>query len=136
MRTYSELRKLKTFRERFDYLKVVSSVGFDTFGVNRYLNQMFYRSNEWRNLRYHIFSRDLGRDLGIPGYEISGKYIIHHMNPVTLEDIENASDNLLNPEFLITTSELTHKKLHYGENDGFDYEFKERFPNDTSPWLL
>lgn len=134
IRTYSELCKLPTFKERFNYLSLDGLVGQDTFGFERYLNQRFYRSKEWKQLRNKIIVRDNGCDLGIDGREIFGRVIIHHMNPVGVEDIENASEYLLNPEYLICVSHLTHNAIHYGDESIFPEEFVERSPGDTKLW--
>ena len=115
IRTYSELRKLKTFEERFDYLKLDGKVGEESFGFDRWLNQTFYTSKEWRSMRDHIITRDLGCDLGIEDREIIDEMIlIHHMNPISKDDIVNKTDFLLNPEYLITTIDNTHRAIHYG----------------------
>lgn len=134
IRTYSELCKLPTFKDRFNYLSLDGLVGQDTFGFERYLNQRFYRSKEWKQLRNKIIVRDNGCDLGINGREIFGRVIIHHMNPVGVEDIENASEYLLNPEYLICVSHLTHNAIHYGDESIFPEEFVERSPGDTKLW--
>ncbi len=134
IRTYSELCTLKTWEERFEYLKLSGIVGEDTFGFDRYLNQRFYRSKEWKDLRNKIIARDMGCDLGMPGYDILyDKVIVHHMNPIVPKDIVDATEYLLNPNFLITVSIDTHNAIHYGtENKPKVYE--ERHANDTCPW--
>lgn len=134
MRSYSELKKLKTFKERFEYLKLDGSVGSETFGYDRYLNQVFYRSDPWKKARDIVITRDNGCDLGIEGYDIFDKAIVHHMNPVTAEDIENRNPDLLNPEFLITVSFNTHNAITYGSEDILVMEPTERFPGDTKLW--
>lgn len=136
MRTYSELRKLKTFEERFEYLKLNDkSVGEDTFGFDRYLNQKFYKSAEWKRLRNEVITRDLGCDLGIRGCEIQGPIYLHHMNPVKPGDIVLKRQEILDPEYLICVSFDTHNALHYGSiNTASQYELIERRPNDTCPW--
>lgn len=136
IRTYSELSKLKTFEERFAYLKLQGSVGEDTFGYDRYLNQLFYRSQEWRSLRDLIIVRDNGCDLGVEGFEIIKESIyIHHMNPITKEDVIGRTESLLNPEFLISTRFVTHNAIHYGdENAIIILNPVERTRNDTCPW--
>ena len=106
IRTYSELIHIPTFEERFEYLKLLGQVGNETFGFDRYLNQKFYRSKEWKDLRNHIFIRDNGCDLGIEGRDIFGRYLIHHMNPISIDDISDSTEYLLNPEYLIKISEL------------------------------
>lgn len=137
IRTYSELKQLKTFEERFKYLKLGGVVGAETFGFDRYFNQKFYTTTEWKQLRNHIIVRDLGCDLGCEDHEIFGqRIIIHHMNPIDLEDIEKKSDFLLNPEFLITTIHSTHNAIHYGDESLIITAPIERRRNDTCPWKL
>lgn len=134
-RTYTELSRLRTFEERFDYLCLRGRVGKDTFGFDRIFNQMFYTSAEWKAIRNFIITRDNGCDLGVEGYEIYGqRIIIHHINPITLEDIENHSDLLLDPENLITTIHSTHNAIHYGDKDLIVRAPIERTMNDTCPW--
>ena len=136
IRTYSELIKLPTFKERYEYLRLGGKVGEETFGFDRYLNQIFYTSDEWRSLRNHIITRDNGCDLAMPGREISEgvKILIHHMNPITVDDILNRSDFLLNPEYLICTIKNTHDAIHYGNSDLLYKDPIVRFKNDTCPW--
>ena len=134
IRTYSELSKLKTFKERFTYLRLNGFVGKETFGFDRYLNQVFYKSAKWRSIRDFVIVRDNGCDLGIEGREIYGKIIIHHMNPITIQDIEHESDFLLDPEFLISTVHGTHNAIHYGDENLLILAPIERKPNDTCPW--
>lgn len=134
IRTYSELIRLPTFLERFNYLKLNGRVGEETFGCHRYLNQGFYRSKEWRRIRDFVIVRDNGCDLGVSGYDIFGKILIHHMNPITADDIRNRSDYLLNPEYLICVSHMTHEAITYGDERLLVTEPIERAPNDTSPW--
>lgn len=137
IRTYSELKELKTFEERFKYLKLGGVVGAETFGFDRYFNQKFYTTTEWKQLRNRIIVRDLGCDLGCEDHEIFGqRIIIHHMNPIDLEDIEKKSDFLLNPEFLITTIHSTHNAIHYGDESLIITAPIERCRNDTCPWKL
>lgn len=137
IRTYSELKELKTFEERFKYLKLGGVVGVETFGFDRYFNQKFYTTTEWKQLRNHIIVRDLGCDLGCEDHEIFGqRIVIHHMNPIDLEDIEKKSDFLLNPEFLITTIHSTHNAIHYGDESLIITAPIERCRNDTCPWKL
>lgn len=133
-RTYSELRQLQTFEERFDYLKLGGSVSQDTFGFDRYINQSFYRSTEWRKVRNDVIARDLGRDLGVEGFDIHTKIIVHHMNPMVPRDIIDELDGILDPEFLITTSLNTHNAIHYGSNGTLILPDPERFPGDTKLW--
>lgn len=134
IRTYSELITLPTFKERFEYLRLNGIVGKDTFGFDRYMNQIFYKSREWQSLRNQIIIRDNGCDLGVDGYEIHGKILIHHMNPITPDDIVERSDYLLNPDFLISTTLTTHNAIHYGDEKLIDKEPIERSKNDTCPW--
>lgn len=134
IRTYSELITLPTFEERYRYLKLDGRVGEQTFGFDRYLNQLFYTSDEWRSLRNEIILRDNGCDLGIEGREIYGRILIHHMNPITVEDILKRSDYLLNPEYLITTVKATHDAIHYGDESKLVTLPIERSRNDTCPW--
>ena len=134
IRTYSELSKLGTFRERFQYLKLSGSIGTDTFGFDRYLNQLFYKSKEWKKVKDEVIIRDNGCDLGIDGYDIYERIYVHHMNPVTVDDIRNRSEFLLNPEYLITTTLNTHNAIHYGDEDLLILDPIERTTNDTCPW--
>lgn len=135
LKTYSELSKLKTFEERFEYLRLNGQVGKDTFGFDRIFNQIFYRSIEWKRVRDQVILRDNGCDLGIPGHEIYGQRIlIHHMNPISLEDIEKRTEILMNPEYLITTIHNTHNAIHYGDENLLIKLPRERTKNDTCPW--
>lgn len=135
IRTYSELMKLETFKERYEYLRLGGTVGEETFGFDRYLNQMFYKTPEWQSVRNKIIVRDNGCDLGIEDREIRGsKILIHHMNPITVEDILNRSDYLLNPEYLICTIKNTHDAIHYGNSDLLYEDLVVRSKNDTCPW--
>ena len=133
LKTYSELIQLKTFKERFEYLKLNGNVGEETFGFDRYLNQKFYSSKEWKDLRNYIIARDKGCDLGTPNREIYDKVLIHHMNPINTKDIINRTYILLNPEYLITISNRTHNAIHYGDESLIE-EPVNRFENDTCPW--
>ena len=135
IRTYTELMKLYTFEERFRYLKLVARVGEETFGFERYLNQQFYHSQEWKSIRNQIIIRDNACDLGISGREMSKGIIIHHMNPITKDDLIHQSDFLLNPDYLICVSKKTHSAIHYGdESILFNDVIIERSKNDTCPW--
>ena len=136
IRTYSELKKLKTFDSRYEYLKLKGVVGETTFGFDRYINQMLYRSKRWKEARDKVILRDEGCDLGIEGHEIYDKIIIHHINPITLEDIENDIDELYNPEYLIATSHKTHQAIHYGDDSLLPKTLVERKRNDTTPWKV
>ena len=135
-RCYSELSKLKTFEERLEYLKLDGTVGDETFGYDRYLNQQFYRSAEWRRIRNQVIIRDMGCDLGIEGYDIHGRILIHHMNPVNEKDILCHSQNLVDPEFLIAVSHQTHNAIHYGNTEAIMVPPIERTANDTCPWKM
>lgn len=134
IRTYSELSLLPTFEERYRYLRLTGQVGQETFGFDRYLNQVFYRSQRWKKIRDYVIIRDNGCDLGVEGYEIHGRIIIHHMNPITIEDIERESSYLLDPEFLICTVHNTHNAIHYGDERLLITAPIERTINDTCPW--
>ena len=134
IRTYSELITLPTFEERFQYLKLNGSVGRDTFGFDRYLNQIFYKSKRWLSVRDQVIIRDNGCDLGMEGYEIHGRILIHHMNPITLRDLELESDFLLDPEYLISTVHNTHNAIHYGDENLLCKAPVERTRFDTCPW--
>lgn len=135
IRTYSELITLPTFEERFRYLKLNGRVGEDTFGFDRYLNQEFYqRSQEWKRVRDFVILRDNGCDLAIDDREIMGKILVHHMNPITKEDILQRSEFLLNPEYLICTMKSTHDSIHYGDESLLIKDHVERRPNDTCLW--
>lgn len=139
IRSYSELVTIPTFVERYEYLKLNDRVGEETFGFDRYINQQFYRSKEWRTLRNYIITRDMGCDLGIAERPIPNgvKIFIHHMNPISVKDIRHSSEYLMDPEYLITTIKLTHDAIHYGDASLL-YEDTpvERTPNDTSPWRI
>lgn len=134
IKTYSELILLPTFKERFRYLKIGGQVGKATFGYDRWLNQQFYQSPEWRRLRNYIIDRDNACDLGIPGREIYKYVVIHHINPITKQDILDRSDFLMNPEYLICVTDRTHKAIHYGDESLLYTEPVERTRFDTCPW--
>ena len=135
IRSYSELSQLKTFEERFEYLRLNGQVGKDTFGFDRIYNQKFYTSREWRQIRDEVIIRDNGCDLGVEGHEIYGhRIIIHHLNPISLEDIERKSRFLLDPEYLITTIHPTHNAIHYGDDSLLIKAPIIRTKNDTCPW--
>jgi len=136
MRTYKELSRLKTFDERFEYLKLGGIVGEATFGFERYLNQMLYNSSEWRRLRNRIIVRDNGCDLGLEGYEIHGTIIVHHMNPINADDLKGFSEDVFNPENLICVSLDTHNAIHYGDKSLIPQMPVERRPGDTCPWKV
>ena len=134
IRRYSELALMDTLLERYEYLRLGGQVGFDTFGFDRYMNQLLYTSGEWKSVRHEVISRDLGRDLGIKGYDIYSKVIVHHMNPITPEDIKNHNPDIFIPEFLICTSPQTHRAIHYGNEDLLPKDPIIRTRNDTTPW--
>lgn len=135
IRTYSELMKFSNFLDRFNYLKLDNGVGVPTFGFDRYLNQNFYRSYEWKKVRDLVILRDNGCDLGDPDRVIGSRVMIHHMNPVSEEDILERSDFLLNPEYLICVSHRTHNAIHFSNEDMLAKdELVVRKPNDTIPW--
>ena len=134
IRRYSELRHIPTFEERFDYLKLNGSVGRETFGFDRYINQRFYTSKEWRDIRHYVIARDLGLDLGVEGYEINSRILIHHMNPIVVDDILHKNDDILDPEFLITTCHNTHNAIHYGDSNLLPKPLVERSRGDTKLW--
>lgn len=134
IKTYSELIKLKTFEERYKYLQLGGAVGKDTFGYDRYLNQQFYKTTEWRRLRDELIVRDNGCDLAMSGYELYGRIYLHHMNPVSKDDVLNRTDYLTNPEYLICTSFNTHNAIHYGDESLLVTVPIERSANDTCPW--
>lgn len=134
IRRYSELIRFHTFEERFEYLMLKGQVGKETFGFDRYVNQRFYHSEEWRQVKNRVIARDLGRDLGVEGYDIYGRIYVHHMNPILVKDIEECSEYLMDPEYLITTTFATHNAIHYGDESFVILSPKERAPNDMCPW--
>ena len=135
IRTYEELSKCQTFIQRFNYLKLGDKVGKETFGYDRYINQRFYKTPEWKELRDEIIIRDDGCDLGHPDFPIYGRIIIHHMNPLTKDDIIHSSEYLLDPKYLVCVSHDTHNAIHYGNSDLLLVEEPViRKPNDTCPW--
>lgn len=135
IRTYTELISFNTFEDRFNYLKLSGEVGASTFGYERYLNQKFYHSPEWRKIRREIIIRDSGNDMGLNDYSIVGKIYIHHLNPIRTQDIVCSTAILMNPEFLICVSYDTHQAIHYGDIDLLNNNFIiERTKNDTCPW--
>jgi len=133
-RTYSELIKLPTFLERYQYCKLDGIVGEDTFGLMRYLNQKFYKSKEWRRFRNYIIERDKSCDLAIPELELDRFVYIHHLNPLTKDDLYNRSDSLMDPENVVCVSRNTHDAIHYGSLDLLEKEWTERRPGDTNLW--
>lgn len=134
IRTYSELITFDTFKERYRYLQLGGSVGVDTFGFDRYLNQGFYKSKEWKAIRDYVIVRDNGCDLGVEGFDIHARIYIHHMNPILPKDIVDQTEFLLDPEYLICTTHNTHNAIHYGDEGLLVTEPIVRTPNDTCPW--
>lgn len=134
IKTYSELITIPTFEERYRYLKLQGVVGKETFGFDRYLNQIFYQSAEWKRVRDQVIIRDNGCDLGVEGFEIYGRVLIHHMNPITDKDIINRSELLLDPEYLICTTKDTHNAIHYGDESLLVTAPIVRTQYDTCPW--
>lgn len=135
IRSYTELIRINEFQNRFRYLALHSQVGISNFGFDRYLNQAFYTSSQWRNLRNHVIARDMGRDLGMEGYEILTKGAVHHMNPMTVEALVDGDESVLDPEFLITVSMRTHNAIHFGNEKLIRPVLVERRPGDTKLWL-
>jgi hypothetical protein len=134
IRSYRDLRRLNTLEERFAYLSLKGVIGDSTFGFDRWMNQEFYRSKQWRNLRHHILIRDNGCDLGIEGYEIHERPVIHHMNPMTTEDLIRGSEHIVESDYLITTSHRTHNAIHYGDASLLPQPIVERRRGDTKLW--
>lgn len=134
IRSYSEFEKLVTYEQRYEYLRLKGAVGESTFGFNRFINQHFYRSREWKQVREEVIYRDNGCDLGVSGHEIHDMIHIHHMNPMTIEAIEDGDLDILNPEFLISTTQRTHNAIHYGDKSLIAPVFAERKPGDTDLW--
>lgn len=135
IRTYTDLSKLETLEERFNYLQLGDRVGKETFGFDRYINQVFYKHQEWKQIRNEIIVRDNGCELGLEGYEIGSSIYVHHMNPVTINDIEEWSAYLVDPEYLVCMSFKMHNAIHFGDSQILgSYEIVERSPNDTKLW--
>lgn len=134
IRRYSSLRRLKTFEERYRYLRLQGSVGRSSFGFDRHINQAFYKSREWRDIRDFVIVRDEGCDLGVDGYEIHSDILVHHMNPMDPDDIIHGEDWILNPEYLITTTHQTHNAIHYGDEKQLPRRNVERRLGDTLLW--
>lgn len=134
IRSYREMRQLRTFKERFEYLSLKGVVGESTFGFDRYINQKFYRSTEWRTLRSKIIVRDNGCDLGVEGYEIVGRILIHHINPIGVEHIKHSDEALFDPDNLISVTHQTHNAIHYGDESLLSKPLVERRKNDTKLW--
>jgi hypothetical protein len=133
-RSYNELRKLASFEDRFEYLRLGGEVGITTFGFDRYINQAFYGSQEWKSIRQSVIIRDQGCDLGVPGREINGALLVHHINPMDSDDIVHGKEWILNPDFLITTTKNTHNAIHYGDRSLLIPTVVERKPGDTKLW--
>lgn len=134
-KSYAELSSINSYEDRYNYLKVNSSVGSETFGFDRYLNQKFYRSKEWERVRNEVIVRDNGCDMGLKDYPISGEFLIHHINPITLDDVKNNSDSLLDPNNLVLVSKQTHNAIHFGDDTIVkEKKVTERAPFDTCPW--
>ena len=134
IRCYKELSRIDNYEERFRYLKLVGQVGESTFGFDRYLNQIVYSSRKWKQVRNAVIIRDEGRDMGVEGYEIQGRIVIHHMNPISIEDAEKDGEFIYDPEFLICVAPITHNAIHYGDESLLPKDPIDRFPNDTCPW--
>lgn len=134
IRTWTELSHIQDFEERYNYLRLRGAVGATTFGFDRHINQKFYTSRQWRQVRHDVIARDLGFDLGVEDYYISGKPIIHHMNPMTVENIVNGEDHILDPEYLITVSHRTHNAIHYGDERLLPRQLAVRSAGDTKLW--
>jgi len=134
VRRYSELIRLETFEERFEYLRLDGVVGRSTFGFDRWINQQFYSSREWRQIRQDVIARDWGCDLGIDGYEVHARMVIHHINPMVPRDIIGGEADILDPEFLISTAHLTHNAIHYGDASLLPKPLVERRAGDTKLW--
>lgn len=134
LRTFSELIQIEGFEARFDYLALQGQVGETTFGFDRWMNQRFYRSSEWNRIRYHVIARDLGCDLAVEGHDIHSRPIIHHMNPMSVRDISEANGDILDPEYLITTTHRTHNAIHYGDSSLLVKQYVPRSAGDTKLW--
>ena len=133
-RRYSDLKRFDNFKDRYEYLKLTGEVGATTFGFDRYLNQMLYHSPQWKKARRDVIIRDNGCDLGVEGRDLHSKIIIHHMNPITVEDVENMDPKIFDLEFLISVSQKTHNAIHYGDESQLSKEYEPRKPGDTCPW--
>lgn len=133
-RSYSELRRIDTLEKRFEYLALRGAVGEATFGFDRWMNQQFYRSREWKYIRDHVIVRDNGCDLGVEGYDIHSRLYIHHMRPITIDNLKDGDDSILNPEYLITTTHQTHNAIHYGDVRLLPKPLIQRRPGDTKLW--
>lgn len=134
IRCYSDLRKLDGIDDRFNYLKIGGIIGDSTFGFSRYLNQTLYSTKRWKKIRDFVILRDDGNDLGVEGYDIAGPIVVHHMNPITIDDIRNGEEWVFDPEYLVCASDLTHRAIHYGDSSLLPKIFIDRKPNDVFPW--
>lgn len=134
LRSYSDLRRYHSFEDRFDYLKLGGAVGQATFGFDRHINQSFYTSYEWKQVRQHVIIRDSGCDLGVEGYEIHGELVVHHINPMDSDNITHRDAWILDPEFLITTTKTTHNAIHYGDRSLLPKKLVARTSGDTCLW--
>lgn len=134
IKTYSELSRLETIEDRYKYLRLSAGVGEPTFALERYVNQQFYRSTQWQQIRNHIIVRDNGCDLGVDGYEVHGRLTIHHMNPMTVDDIRDGNEAILDPEYLIAVAHRTHNAIHYGDERQLPRPPVERRAGDTKLW--
>jgi len=134
IRCYKDLSRLESFMERYQYLKIHGKVGEETFGLDRYINQSLYKSQRWKNIRSQVIIRDNGCDLGVDGHEIDRYIVVHHMNPITLEDIEEERDVVFDPEYLICCTSRTHQAIHFGDEGLLPKDYVERKPNDTCLW--
>jgi hypothetical protein len=134
IKTYSELVRHDTFLDRFNYLSLRGHIGRETFGFDRWINQAFYKSREWKQARQYVIARDLGCDLGVDGYDIHSQLLVHHMNPLSPSDIDDASLDILDPNFLITTTHRTHNAIHYGDSTLLTQPFEPRTRGDTALW--
>lgn len=134
IRTFSELRQIESFEDRYRYLALRGEVGADTFGFDRYMNQQFYASREWKRIRQVVIARDNGCDMAVPGFEIYDRIYIHHMNPMTPDDIRHGNDDILDPEYLICVTHKTHNAIHYGDERSLPRQLVERRPGDTKLW--
>ena len=134
VRTYSELSRLTSFQDRYDYLRLNGAIGQDTFGFDRYLNQRFYRSTEWKYIRHAVIARDMGCDLGVEGHEINDRIYVHHMNPLTKDQVIHGDEGMIDPEYLISCTLNTHNAIHYGDPNSLVRLPPERRPGDTTLW--
>lgn len=133
-KTYDELIKFNTFQDRFEYLRLDGTVGEATFGQDRYLNQWFYKTEEWLRVRDYVITRDNAYDMGLEGFDIGGAIYVHHMNPITIDDVKHRNPDILNPDYLICVSKRTHDAIHYNSGTFMEQDVIVRTPNDTTPW--